>query len=226
MATLSVPIPPVAPRSEQRTVQELLEQLGDVPPSRVWLVPAPGTATEQDLLDISEKENRLFELVDGTLVEKPMGFQESLLAAFLIELLGPFVRAANLGLVTAPDATVRLAPRLVRIPDVAFFSWDRIPGGRVPKEPVPSLGPDLAAEILSASNTPREMARKRREYFESGARLVWLIDPASRMVAVFTSPDASVNLSESDVLDGGAVLPGFTLVLRDFFAELDRRASH
>lgn len=225
MATLSIPIPPPVPRADARTMQELLDELGNIPPSRVWLTPAPGTATEQDLLELREKENRLFELVDGTLVEKSMGFQEALLAMLLGKLLDDFCRPRNLGLVTGADGAIRLAPKLVRVPDVAFFPWDRIPDGRVPKDRIPSLGPDLAVEILSESNTPAEMARKRREYFQSGARLVWLVDPKSRSVAVFTSSDQSVTLTESDILDGGIVLPGFTLQLREFFAELDRRAT-
>ena len=77
----------------------------------------------------------------------------------------------------APTASLRLFPGLVRIPDIAFVSWARIPGGRMPKEPIPDLVPDLAVEVLSPSNTPREMALKRRHYFEAGVRLVWIVDP-------------------------------------------------
>ena len=66
---------------------------------------------------------------------------------------------------------------LVRIPDVAFTSWERLPGRRVPPEPIPELAPDLAVEVLSQSNTEAEMTRKRGEYFAAGVRLVWLVDP-------------------------------------------------
>jgi Uma2 family endonuclease len=165
----------------------------------------------------------LCELVEGVLVEKAMGYAESILAAFLIEALGAFVRPRNLGLVSAPDGTVRLTSGLVRIPAVAFTSWDRMPGRRRPREPIPDLAPDLAVEVLSASNTPGESERKRGEYFRAGVRLVWEADPQTRTVTVWTSETQSAVLGEKDTLDGAPVLPGFTLRVGDWFAELDRQ---
>ncbi len=117
---------------------------------------------------------------------------------------------------------MRLVPGLVRVPDLAFASWDRIPGRRRPTGPIADFAPDLAIEVLSRSNTRAEMVRKRREYFASGVRLVWEVDPVARTVAVFDAPDHSRVLDESQTLDGGDVLPGFALPLADLFGELDR----
>ena len=205
------------------TLADLLEHLGGISPKRVRFRPAPGTATEKDVLAIHDREGRLYELVDGVLVEKAMGFSESLLAGALIEILRGFVRLRNLGLVTAPDGTMRLAPGLVRIPDVAFISWDRLPNRRVPTEPIPDLAPDLAVEVLSAGNTPGEMARKRQDYFAAGVQVVWQVDPNTRTVEVFTAPEQFTVLHEAQTLEGGTVLPGFTLPLRELFGELDLR---
>jgi Uma2 family endonuclease len=205
------------------TLADLLEQLGDIAPERVRFRPLPGTATEQDVLEVRARTGRLCELVDGVLVEKGMGFLESYLAGALIEILRGFVKPRHLGLVTAPDGMVRLAPGLVRIPDVAFVSWARLPGRRVPREPIPDLSPDLAVEVLSESNTADEMARKRREYFAAGVRLVWQVAPLTRTVEVYTAPEQVTVLHEEDTLEGGAVLPGFALPLREFFAELDQQ---
>jgi Uma2 family endonuclease len=141
-------------------------------------------------------------------------------------MLSAFVVPRNLGSVSGADGTLRLFPGLVRIPDVAFIAWDRVPGGTIPEEPIPDLVPDLAIEVLSASNTPGEMARKRREYFAAGIRLAWMVEPQTRTVTVFTGPDQSRTLNESQTLDGGEVLPGFALPLRDLFAELDRQGPH
>src|SRR5579859_2105872 len=131
------------------TLADLLKELGGIAPERVRFHPPPGTATEKDVVDVERRENRIYELIDGVLVEKAMGYCEALLASYLIEILGPFVRRRKLGLVTGPDGMMRLFPGLVRIPDVAFVSWSRFPGGRVPTDPVPDLVPDLAVEILS-----------------------------------------------------------------------------
>jgi Uma2 family endonuclease len=210
------------PTAAIETLADLLEQLGGIAPERVRFRPAPGTATEEDVLAIrNSPERRLCELVDGVLVEKVMGLRESFLASVLITLLLTFVRPRNLGMVTAPDGTMRLAPGSVRIPDVAFISWDRLPNRRVPTEPIPDLAPDLAVEVLSVGNTSGEMARKRQDYFAAGVCLVWQVDPRTRTVEVFTAPDQSTILHETHILDGGTVLLGFTLPLPELFAALD-----
>jgi Uma2 family endonuclease len=204
---------------------ELLERLGNIPPERIRMRPPPGTATEADVLEALEApRKRICELIDGVLVEKAMGFTESLLGSYLIVLLDAFVRPRNLGLVTAADGTVRLWAGRVRIPDVAFFSWDRMPGRRRPPEPIPTLAPDLAVEVLSRGNTPGEMLLERQDYFSAGVHLAWEIDPRQRTVTVYTSPETpTAVLTAADTLDGGTVLPGFSLPLGDLFAELDRQ---
>ena len=205
-----------------KTLADLLEQLGDIAPDRIRFHPAPGTATTRDVLAVMENENVLCELVQGVLVEKAMGYRESGLAAFLIELLGAFVRSRNLGIVTAPDGTMEIMPALVRIPDVAFTRWDRLPGRRCPDDPIPAIAPNLAVEVLSRSNTRGEMRAKRLDYFTAGVELVWEIDPVSRQVTVYTSVSDAVTLTNVDLLDGGTVLPGFSLPLGELFGELDR----
>jgi Uma2 family endonuclease len=209
--------------SSIKTLADLLKRLGGVPLDRVRFRPALGTATVQDVIEIERREGILCELVEGTLLEKAMGYNESTVAAFLIGVLNAFVIPRNLGLVTGPDGLVELAANLVRIPDVAFTSWDRLPGRRRPASPVPRLAPNLAVEVLSVSNTPGEMAVKRQDYFTAGVEVVWEIDPRARTVVVYTSPTASTTLTTAGTLDGGTVLPGFTLPLQQLFAELDRQ---
>lgn len=205
------------------TLAELHKRLGEVPFERILATPPPGTATEADVLRTHSRTRRLCELVDGVLVEKTMGYRESYLAALLISILMEFVESRNLGLVSAPDGSVRLLPGLVRIPDVAFISWERLPDRSIPKEPIPDLVPDLVIEVLSASNTEAEMTRKLHEYLEAGTRLVWYVDPASRAVRVYESPESETLLRETDQLDGGAVLPGLRIDLSRLFGKLDPR---
>ncbi len=202
------------------TVAELLRKLGGIPAKRVLLEPLPGTATEKDVLAVERREGRLCELVDGVLVEKAMGYEESFLAMRLGYLLQRFLEKHDLGILAGADGTLRLLPGLVRIPDISFVSWDQLPKRRLPKKPIPDLHPDLAIEVLSLSNTKREMERKVREYFFSGTRLVWLVDPRKRNVCVYTAPDQSHLVTEDQTLDGGDVLPGLHLPLREVFAKL------
>jgi Uma2 family endonuclease len=209
--------------SPLKTLADLLKRLGNVPPDRVRLFPPPGTATLQDVIDVEDREGMHCELVEGTLLEKPVGLIESRLAAFLISLLNAFVLPRNLGFVAGEAGTMQLMPGLVRIPDVSFVNWDRLPGRRAPTDPIPLLAPDLAVEVLSRSNTPGEMAAKRRDYFTAGVQRVWEVNPDNRTVAVYTSPTDFTTLGVGDTLDGAPVLPGFTLPLSQLFGELDRQ---
>jgi|CXWL01.1.fsa_nt_gi Uma2 family endonuclease len=207
-------------RTPNKTLADVVDDLGGVPLGRILFYPPPGTATERDVVD-QEARARLCELVEGVLVEKPMGYLESILAIAIARHLANFAVPRKLGFVSGSDGMLRLFPGLVRIPDVAFASRDRFPAGKLPVEPIPDLTPDLAVEVVSISNTPAEMARKRREYFDAGVRLVWIVDPTSQTVAVFSSPQHSVELGLHDSLDGGDVLPGFSLAIAELFAELD-----
>jgi Uma2 family endonuclease len=188
-----------------------LDHFGPIQLHRIRHSPPPGAATEQDVIDIHASEDRLYELVDGVLVEKAMGAQESYLAVLLCGRLLDFRNRNDLGIVLGADGMIRLAPQLVRIPDVSFISWNRLKSRSVPKVPILGLAPDLAIEVLSPSNTQEEMKRKLDDYF---------IDPEQRTTQVFTPPDQTTLLQEYETLQGGEVLPGFTLALRDLFARL------
>jgi hypothetical protein len=100
----------------------LLRELGDIPPERVRVRPPIGTATVQDVVQIAAREKRLCELVEGTLVEKVIGFRESLLAIALAVRIREFVNPRNLGLVIGESGMMQFFCGMVRIPDVAFVS--------------------------------------------------------------------------------------------------------
>ena len=210
------------PRTRYDNMAELLEQLGGISPSRVRVNPSPGKATERDVLRILDRENRLYELVDGTLVEKTVGLKEAALASSCSRLIGNYLELHDLGFVAGADGTLKLMGKLVRIPDVSYFSWDRLPSKEYPSAAIPDLAPDLAVEVLSEGNTVREIERKLKEYFMSETRLVWVIDPKTRTVKVFTAPDRFEVKTETDTLDGGDVLPGFTIELKKLFERVPR----
>jgi Uma2 family endonuclease len=200
----------------KNTIAELLHRLGGVPPHRVLLRPTPGTATEADVLRLLEHNHRLCELIDGVLVEKPMGHRESRLAAWLIVALGSYLKEHKIGRLAGSDAPHRLPLGIVRMPDVAFISFERVPQNQSDDGAIVSWIPDLAVEVLSDSNTRREMSRKRREYFKAGVRLVWIADPRKRTVSVYRSAQDVRELGEDDELDGEDVLPGFRYSIREW----------
>jgi Uma2 family endonuclease len=206
------------------TLADLAERFGPMPVWRIRMTPPPGTATAKDVLRIHAREKRLCELIDGVLVEKAMGYEESMLAISIAVLLGNFVRPRKLGVIAGEGGTLRLFPDMVRIPDVSFIARSRLPGGKLPREAMPRLAPNLAVEVLSKSNTEREMSRKLEDYFEAGVELVWYVDPRTRTVKVFTSPSKSTVLKGAHSLSGGTVLPGFKVKVAEIFSVLDELA--
>jgi Uma2 family endonuclease len=206
---------------------EMQEQLGGVPLERIRMTPAPGTATVEDLLAWQARSDVTLELVDGTLVEKAMGSWEGRIGGALFFLLEWYLDEHDLGMVFPGDTQLRVVFDLVRAPDVSFVSWDQLPDPDLPEDALWPVYPNLAVEVISRSNRPGEMERKRREYLDAGAKLVWLIDPETR-TATIHRPDAEpVTIDEQGTLDGGDVLPGFSLRLGDLFdrAARGRRRS-
>ena len=198
---------------------EWLHALGGVPLERIVFDPWPGTATEADLLLWIERDKRLCELIDGTLVEKPMGYWESLIAIALAARLSIYADEHDLGSVSGADSTLRMSSSgRIRLPDVAFISKARLPAT---SNPIPTVSPDLAVEVLSEGNTTAEMTQKLLEYFESGTLLAWVIDPKTRTVKVYHQPGQSTQvLNIGGSLDGEQVLPGFSMAVAELFRKL------
>ncbi len=146
-----------APAPERpETIADLLKRLGNIPAHRVRLDPPPGTATEADVIRNNESLFRtaICELVDGTLVEKPVGWEESVVAILIAGQLLNYVRPRKLGQVLGSDGMLRLVPGLMRAPDVSFIARGRLKRYKQGGERYPSIGPDLAVEVLARA-TPR-----------------------------------------------------------------------
>jgi Uma2 family endonuclease len=196
---------------------ELVARLGDIPLDRIRTRPAPGSATEEDLL---KAQKPTCELIDGVLVEKAMGDGESLLAMYIGRQLGNHVDAGDLGALLGADGVYRLEGRQLRAPDVSFIPWSAFPDGEAPMdEAYWSVTPALIVEVLSPRNTTAEIDRKLREFFAVGTSLAWVVDPRARSARVYTSLKRMRELDSTGMLDGGKVLPGFKLPLADLFAK-------
>jgi Uma2 family endonuclease len=203
------------------TLADVLKRVPKVPPHRICMDPTPGTATEDDVLHSKERLGVICELVDGTLVRKAMGAYESLLASEIIRLIGNFLDKMKLGRLTAPDGPTRLKPSKVRVPDVAFYSWDRLKKHFPKRGTTMKIGPDLAIEVLSPDNTKDEMDDKLRDYFGAKVRLVWHIDPKTKSARAYRSLKRFEDIPADGSLDGGDVLPGFALNLATLFASVE-----
>ena len=179
---------------------------------RKWL-------TAEELLRLSTTGRR-YELVKGELFEMPpAGGRHGSVAMRIGALLNAHARANQLGEVFAAETgfVLRRDPDTVRAPDASFIAGDRLPEGELPVGYLEII-PDLAVEVVSPSDTPREVRDKVGDWLRAGTRLVWVIYPATRSVTVYRSIDDFETLSEGDELAGGEVIPGFPGSIRELFA--------
>lgn len=158
------------------------------------------------------------ELVRGEVITMPPpGFVHGKVQGSVYFALESFNRMAKLGQITVESGVItEEGPDTVRGPDVAFWSYAKIPADHVPvvyaNEPA-----DLCVEVKSAGNTDEKMTRKVREYFASGVQMVWVVDPEERTVTVYRQPGDGRVLWDDATISGEDVLPGFTCAVAEFF---------
>ena len=158
------------------------------------------------------------------LVEKPKGVRESILGVRVSALIWNFVAEQDLGVVLGPDGLFWVKDDQLRAPDVTFFPWSSFPNEEPPEDETWwSAAPGLCVEVLSPSNTTKEIDRKLNEVFDAGCKLAWIIDPEDKTARVHTTAKRFKLLDGRGVLDGGKVLPGFKLPLAELFASTVRR---
>lgn len=164
-----------------------------------------------------------YEVINGEIVEvEPMSAYAAEVTNKLNEEFVIYSRAKKTGRsrvelacsIPLPDDRTR-----TRIPDVAFYSYERWPAER----PVPFYGnpidvvPDLAVEVISPTDMWDDVTDKAHEYLRAGVRLVWVVAPKQQQVHVYTTPEDVVILKATDDLDGGDVLPGFKVNVGSLF---------
>ena len=106
-------------------------------------------------------------------------------------------------------------PDTVRAPDIQFYSSERL--SKIP-EGWFKIAPDLAVEVLSPDDRRRSMREKVADYIASGVRLVWLVDPETETVMVYSGSLRGIEYGKSDTLDAGGVIPGFSCPVAEFFS--------
>lgn len=175
--------------------------------------------TAEDLWEMPEVPGKRFELVEGDIVEAPgAGMLHNLNVGLIYKLIDTYVQEQHLGLVFT-DGTgyvLRRQPDVVRIPDVSFVSWERLPEGDVP-EGYGTGSPDLAVEIVSPGDRAEEVHDNVLGYLDAGTQMVWVLWPKRQSVTVYESGRVGRELGPDDVLQGGEVLPNFQATVKELF---------
>jgi Uma2 family endonuclease len=176
------------------------------------------TLTTADELLRLNLPNKRTELIRGHLVvREPAGGPHGEVSAGVGALIWAHARANKLGKVFAAETGFKIEsnPDTVRAPDVAFVRAGRLP---TPLERgYPKIAPDLAVEVLSPDDRPREVTEKVKQWIERGTLLVWVIDPETKTAQVYRADGREGFIQQNEWLDGEAVLPGFRCSLSEIF---------
>lgn len=181
------------------------------------VLPERQLITAEQLFWFSDNGKRR-ELVKGKLREMALEVSShGACGGTLQAYLGYHVITQRLGQVFSAGTgfTIARAPDTVRAPDIAFVSKDRLP------DPLPygylELAPDLVVEVVSPNDTAREVREKVDDWLNAGVRLVWVVDYQKRTITEYRSRKPIRVLREEDTLNGGDVVPGFSLPVREVF---------
>lgn len=175
------------------------------------------TFTPEDLLHMPD--GKMFELVNGQLVEKNMGFKSARIGGKLLALLTDHTERNRLGWVNGPDAGFQCFsddPTKVRKPDVSFIRAERLAASEEPSGHC-KIEPDLAIEVVSPNDEFSQVSTKVHEYLDAGVRLVWVVDPVGEEILVYRVDDTRAILTSKDYLDGEDIVPGFRCLVAELF---------
>ena len=177
--------------------------------------------TVEDLLALPDDGKR-YELINGEIVDMGTASRKhTILGTWLAGMIFVYLRTNKIGgQLGGPDGTYILDAANTRVPDVSYLtpaSAARIPVGSV----FFPFAPDLAIEIKSQSNTHGEMRQIARLYIRSGTQVVWTINYEDKIAHVYRPGQTAIELGEEDALNGGDILPGFTLSLAELFAQVE-----
>jgi Uma2 family endonuclease len=162
-----------------------------------FLLPDPGDGSQQ-------------ELVRGEVITMPPpGGLHGVTCSKVDRKIGAFIDAGPGGTLACNDTgfVTEREPDSVRGPDIAYWTRERL--GEVPVSYI-ETPPDMLVEVLSPSNTTRQIRSKLIEYFARGVRLVWVVAPEDRTLTIYRTPDEGRVLHETATVTGDDVLPGFT----------------
>lgn len=174
--------------------------------------------TREDLERMGSAGERM-ELIDGELREKAGVSQRHGEIEMRISVpLGSHVYERNLGELYPSDTqfTVARDPDKILIPDLAFVRVDRVPP-EGERWRIAGHAPDLAVEVISPNDSYDAVLEKIELYQQAGVPLVWLVHPRRKAVVVYPLGQPPRTLFETDILDGGDILPGFALPVAEIF---------
>ena len=172
--------------------------------------------TPEDVERAGKRDAKHYELIDGELKEKPVGFEALYIASRICQLLNACL-FPDQG-IAVPEAMIYCfgRPNHGRRPDVLFIRNNRLPGGKVPKGDL-TISPDVAIEVISPKNTGLEIEEKLNEYLAAGIPLIWIVNPDRKTIRVYRNDGTTRLYQANESITNEPLLPGLSLLVSDIF---------
>ena len=179
--------------------------------------------TVDEFWEMAADPGHRYELVDGELIDMDGVPRHGRVVVQLGRMIANHVDNHRLPLDVGSSTGFAMGTHTLRFPDVHVTRWERMAGYDEDAGGFPHFAPDVAIEVVSPSNTARELERKTSEYFANGASAVWIADPALRSVIIRRPGVTDQTFGPEDTLDGNPEIPGFVCAVADIFSVLDPR---
>jgi Uma2 family endonuclease len=183
--------------------------------------PPPAAPIVDETNWIDAPDGRLYELIDGTPVEKHVSMLSMWIATRIAILIGNFVdppRSLGFVVVEQPVLGIWGRPRHGRRPDVLYISRTKLP--TLPETGDLEVTPDLVVEVVSTHDNVADFEEKLQEYLVAGVRQIWAVYPRTKSVRVYMADGSSRLLNITGTLDAADAIPGFTCPVADIFPKI------
>ncbi len=178
-------------------------------------IPPETFFTADDLLRMPGGDQ--YELIGGRLRERGPGSWAAYVGGKVVVLIMLDQEDWRRGIVLGPGASYHCFPSgNVLMPNASFILAGRLPDDRVPEGHIP-IAPNLAVEVVSPTDIQYDVDRKVAEYLEVGVKLVWVINPDTRVVLIYRADGSISGVREGGELDGEGAVPGFRCRVADLF---------
>lgn len=160
-----------------------------------------------------------YELIDGEICEKMPTFgYGSGTGARVTTFIGMYLLNHDIAHFTDAQGGYEIDQENTFAPDVGIILKSRL--AQLPPDQYVPLVPDFVVEVVSSSDLKahkNRIEKKLHKYIEAGVSLIWYVYPERKEVEVYKHGQPKQVVGVDGILDGGDVLPGFTLPVRDIF---------
>jgi Uma2 family endonuclease len=180
-------------------------------------IPVQLVTVTEFLRQVEADPDTRLELIDGVIYKVTSNQKSSSAGAWIIAALGIYFGDTDPGDITGADGGYTFGGDYF-VPDVAFVARERQP--EQPDVTYNPIVPDFAVEAISPSDLEHPTERidkKLKKYQAAKIPLLWLVFPSRQEIAVYAHGKYVRTAGIDDTLDGGDVLPGFTLAVKRIF---------